>query len=79
MEMATDPTVTVATGFLSVEETPIAINSFTGYWCRRNEKLRFWLGKNFQARAAGKEKERRRKVEGAKKCQAAESSALMQN
>jgi hypothetical protein len=79
MEMATDPTVTVATGFLSLEETPIAINSFIGCWRFCNEKLRFCLGKIFQVRADGKEKERRGKVESAKDCQAAESSALMQN
>jgi len=50
-----------------------------GRWCFRNEKLRFWLENIFQARADGKEKERRGKVESAKDCQAAESSALMQN
>ncbi|MGB7746060.1 MAG: hypothetical protein WBN75_02085 [Verrucomicrobiia bacterium] len=77
--MATDPTVTVATGFLSLEETPMSISSFMGRWCFCNEKLRFWLENIFQARADGKEKERRGKVESAKGCQAAESSALMQN
>jgi len=79
MDMATEPTVTVATGFLSLEETPIAINSFIGCWRFCNEKLRFWLENIFQIRACGKEKERRGKVESAKDCQAAESSALMQN
>jgi len=41
--------------------------------------LYFALEKMFQARAGGNEKERRGKVESAKGCQAAESSALMQN
>ena len=79
MEMATDPTVTVATGFLSLDETPMSIASFMVFWCRRNEKLRFWLENIFQTRACGQEKERRGKVEGAEECQAAGSSALMQN
>jgi len=79
MEMATDPTVTVATGFLSLVKTPLPINSFIGCWRFCNEKLRFCLGNIFQVRADGKEKERRGKVESAKECQAAESSALMQN
>jgi len=57
----------------------MSISSFMGRWCFRNEKLRFCLGNIFQVRADGKEKERRGKVESAKGCQAAESSALMQN
>jgi hypothetical protein len=77
--MATDPTVKVATGFLSLEETPMSISSFMGRLCFRNEKLRFWLENIFQARADVKKKERRGKVESARGCQAAENSALMQN
>jgi hypothetical protein len=72
MEMATDPTVTVATGFLSLDETPMSIASFMFFWCQH-------VGKVFQVRAGRQEKERRRKVEGAEECQAAGSSALMQN
>ena len=57
----------------------MSISSFMGRWCFRNEKLRFGLENIFEVRADGKEKERRGKVESAKGCQAAESSALMQN
>jgi len=44
--------VTVATGFLSLDETPMSIASFMDFWCRR-------VGKVFQVRAGGKEKARR--------------------
>jgi hypothetical protein len=50
----------------------MSIASFMDFWCHR-------VGKVFQVRAGGQEKERRRKVEGAEECQAAGSSALMQN
>jgi hypothetical protein len=72
MEMATDPTVTVATGFRSLDETPMAIASFMGCWCRINDQL-------FLARVGGKEKERVGKTGGVDEIQAARSSALMQN
>jgi len=37
MEIVTEPTVTVANGFFSLDGTPISIGSFTGVWCRRNQ------------------------------------------
>jgi hypothetical protein len=56
MEIVTEPTVTVANGFFSLDGTPISISSFTAMWCRCNQHRRFFPGKIVQVRVCGKEK-----------------------
>jgi hypothetical protein len=50
-----------------------------GFWCRRNEELRFCREKVFQVRAGGNGKERQGKAGWVEKGQTAASAALMQN
>jgi len=44
MGMVTDPTVTVATGFLPLMETPNAISSFMVFWWKFYVKMQVFLG-----------------------------------
>ena len=80
--MATDPTVTVATGLFPsfpLVETPMSISRFMVFGSGCNQTGRFFHGIMHQVRAGGNEKERRGKAECSAECQAAGSSALMQN